>query len=137
MGAVVQFCNTLGLLLESGVHLPEALGIVIDIVDNTILKGVLQEAREKIIRQGKLAQYLQQTGIFPPIAIYLINTGEESNQLAQMLLLVGKNYEKELEEKTDTLAALLPKVMLIVSAAIVGTIVMAIVLPMTQMSTQF
>jgi type II secretory pathway component PulF len=133
MGAVVQFCRTLGMLIEGGVNLPEALNIVANIVDNRILAKTLKEARENIIRQGKMAQYLKQTGMFPAMAIYLINTGEQSGQLDSMLLTVAQTYEAELEEYADTLSSAIGPIMLIVMAAIVGFIVASIALPMKQM----
>jgi len=131
--AVVRFCQTLGMLLESGVNLAESLDIVVKIVDNQVLADVLQEARDKIIKQGKISQYLKQTGIFPPLAIYLIKTGEESGKLDVMLLTVADNYEKELTEVVDSMVAALQPVLLIIMAVIVGFIVMAIALPIMQM----
>lgn len=133
MNAVVQFCSTLGILLEAGVRLSEALDIVCDVINNRILKTALQEARDKIVKQGKIAQYLKQTHVFPQMAIYLISTGEESGNLDKMLLEVSKNYGVDLEEKADNLAVLIQPVMLIVTALIVGFIVVAIALPMSQM----
>jgi len=133
MSAIVQFCSTLGMLLEGGVRLSEALTIVCNIVDNRVLKIALEEAKEKIIRQGKITQYLKQTHIFPPIATYMISTGEESGKLDVMLLEVAKMYEKELSEKADGLSSMIEPIMLGVTAGIVGFIVMAIALPMTQM----
>jgi len=133
-GAIVQFCGTLGLLLEGGVNLPEALDIVVGIVDNRILKKSLKEAREKIIKQGQMAQYLKQTGIFPSMATYLINTGEQSGKLDAMLLLVGSNYEKDLEEFADNLTVLISPIMTVITSVIVGFIVLSIMLPMSQMN---
>ncbi len=133
-GAIVQFCGTLGMLLEGGVNLPEALDIVVGIVDNRILKKSLKEAREKIIKQGQMAQYLKQTGIFPPMATYLINTGEQSGKLDAMLLLVGSNYEKELEEFADNLTVLIGPFMTVITSVIVGFIVLSIMMPMSQMN---
>ena len=75
-GAIVQFCSTLGMLIAGGVNLAEALSIVVKIVDNKVLLAALERARESIIKQGRIAQYLQETKLFPPVAIYLINTGE-------------------------------------------------------------
>ncbi|KKQ32606.1 MAG: Type IV pilus inner membrane protein PilC [candidate division TM6 bacterium GW2011_GWF2_37_49] len=66
--AVVQFSKTLGMLLESGVNLSEALDIVCNIVDNTVLVKQLNMARDKIIKEGKISKYLRETGIFPNIA---------------------------------------------------------------------
>lgn len=137
MGAVVQFCSTLGMLLEGGVGLAEALDIVSKIVDNKVLTSALQEAREKIIKQGHVAQYLKETNIFPPVAIYLINTGEQSGNLAQMLNLVAENYEKDLMEWSDSLAARLNPIMIVVMALIVGFIMIAILVPMTQIGDTY
>ncbi len=130
--AVVQFSYTLGMLIESGVVLADALDIVVKIVDNQILANTLMEARDKIIKQGKIAQYLKQTNLFPPIAIHLIATGEETGQLGEMLLTVGRNYEVELNELIDTATGLISPIMLVVMALIVGFIVMAIAGPIMQ-----
>jgi len=132
--AVVQFSYTLGMLLEGGVNLAESLDIVVKIIDNRVLADALNQARDKIIKQGKIAQYLKQTGIFPPMAIHLINTGEQSGQLDAMLLTVAKNYEEDLGELADSLTAKLGPILLIGMAVIVGFIVIAIALPITQMS---
>ena len=131
--AIVQFSYTLGMLLEGGVNLAEALDIVVNIIDNRVLAGELSEARDKIIKQGKIAQYLKQTGIFPPIATYLISTGEQTGQLDKMLLTVAENYEDELGEYADSLSAKIGPVLLILMALIVGFIVIALMLPMIQM----
>jgi len=135
MNATVQFCSTLGILLESGVNLAEALDIVCNIVDNEVLASALREARDKIIKEGKISQYLKQTKIFPPMATYLIKTGEESGQLDQMLLTVAKNYEEDLRELTDTLSSLLEPFMLVFMASVVGFIVLSIAMPMVKMMT--
>jgi type IV pilus assembly protein PilC len=131
--AVVQFSYTLGLLLEGGVHLSEALDIVVKVIDNRVLATAISEARDKIIKQGKIAQYLKQTNVFPPIAIYLIETGEGTGQLDKMLLTVAHNYEEEVTELTDKLTAALGPIMLLFMATMVGFIAIAIALPMVQM----
>lgn len=128
--AVVQFSYTLGMLLEGGVHISEALDIVVSIIDNRVLATALSKARDNIVKEGKIAEYLQQTGIFPPLAIYLIKTGEQSGELATMLLAVAENYEKDYVELIDKLTGLISPLMLVFMAVIVGFIVMAIALPM-------
>lgn len=130
--AVVQFSYTLGMLLEGGVNLAESLDIVCNVIDNSVLVDALKEARDKIIKQGKIAQYLKQTDIFPSIAIYLIGTGEQSGQLDSMLLTVASTYEKELAEMADALTESLGPILLIFMAGIVGFIVVAIATPMMQ-----
>ena len=134
INAVVQFCQTLGLLVGAGVNLSESLDIVVSIVDNRILADTLNEARDKIIKQGKIAQYLKQTNLFPPIAIYMISTGEESGQLDTMLTTVARNYEEELSVITDKMTASLGPIMLVGMALIVGFIIVAIAMPIVKMT---
>lgn len=133
MGAVVQFCSTLGMLLENGVNLAPALDIVCNIIENKILLRSIETAKDKIIKQGKISSFLQETKLFPPLAIYLINTGEQNGKLDQMLLLVAKNYDQDLLELTDKLTSALGPIMTIVMGIIVGLIMMAIMGPMLNM----
>lgn len=127
MNAIVQFCQTLGMLLESGVNLSESLDIVVNVIDNQVLAETLKKAKDKIVKQGKIAQYLKQTGIFPPIAIYMIKTGEESGELATMLLNVAQTYEEDLREYADRITELIGPIMLIVMAVLVGFIILSVV----------
>lgn len=127
--AVVQFSKTLGMLLESGVNLSEALDIVCNIVDNKVLTQKLLSARDKIIKEGKIATYLRETGIFPNIASYMISTGEQSGKLAEMLTTVGNDYDNELTELTDSLTAKISPIMTLVMGVVVGFIVLSIFLP--------
>ena len=132
-GAVVQFSYTLSMLLEGGVHLAEALSIVTHVIDNTVLATAISQAREEIVKEGRIADYLEKTKVFPLIAIYLIRTGESSGQLDAMLATVATNYEKELSEKVDQLTGLVSPIMLVLMAIIIGGIVLAIILPMAEM----
>jgi type II secretory pathway component PulF len=134
MQAVVDFTRTLGMLLEAGVTLSHSLDIVTSIVSNTVLTSKLKGARDQIIKQGKIAVYLQETGLFPPIAIYLITTGEQSGSLDAMLLQVATYYEEQLNDYTDKLVEKLGPIMTVVVGAIVGVIVMAIAQPMMQLN---
>lgn len=132
--AIVQFSYTLGILLEGGVNLAESLDIVVKVISNRILADSLNEARDKIIKQGKIAQYLQQTEIFPPIAIHLISTGEQSGQLDAMLITVAQNYETDLNEIADKLTASITPLLLLVMGFVVGFILISVALPMVEMS---
>ncbi len=134
MNAVVQFCYTLGVLLEGGVNLSESLDIVTKVINNRVLVEALEKARDKIIKQGRISEYLKQTNIFPPIAIYLIKTGEESGQLDTMLLTVAQNYEEDLKEIADRIVQLIGPILLVFMAIMVGFIVTAIALPILQMA---
>jgi len=131
--AVVQFSQTLGMLMESGVNLSEALDIVSNIVENKVLTQRLLEARDNIIKEGKIARYLAATGLFPKMASYMISTGEESGKLAEMLLTVGRDYDVELAEITDSLTAKIDPIMTMIVGGIVLFIVAGIMMPMMKM----
>lgn len=128
--AVVQFCSTLGMLLESGVSLAPALDIVANIIENKVLLEAIEQAKEKIVKQGKITSFLKETDIFPPMAIYLIKTGEQSGELPLMLLTVSKNYEEELSELTDSLTSKIEPAMLVIMGVIVGFVMWAIMGPL-------
>lgn len=132
-GAIVQFCSTLGMLLESGVTLSHALDIVCNIIDNSVLVESLEQAKDKIVKQGKMTPFLKETGIFPPMAIYLINTGEQSGNLGFMLLTVAQNYETELTELSDSLTSKLTPVMTLITGAVVGFIMFSVMGPIFSM----
>ncbi len=132
--AVVQFSKTLGMLLESGVNLSEALDIVCNVVDNKLLTERLMQARDNIIKEGKIAKYLKETAIFPNIASYMISTGEQSGKLAQMLLTVGQDYDVELQEIADSLTAKINPIMIVFIAGIVGFIIISVFLPIMSMA---
>lgn len=131
--AVVQFSKTLGVLLESNAGLPESLTIVSNIIDNQVLVNALHTARENIIKEGKIAKYLAETKIFPPIAIYMIQTGEESGHLAHMLTVVGSDYEKELDAMVDATIGMINPVLMMFLGFIVLWLMAAIMLPSLSM----
>ncbi len=132
--AIVQFSKTLGMLLEAGVNLSEALDIVCNIVDNKVLTQKLNEARDKIIKEGKIAKYLKETNIFPNIASYMISTGEQSGKLAEMLLTVGEDYDIELKEMTEGLTAAITPIMTLVMGVVIGFVILSIFLPIIGMA---
>lgn len=133
--AVVQFSYTLGLLLEGGVHLAQALDIVVAIIDNQVLAGALRIAKDNIVKEGKIAQYLKQTNMFPPIAIYLIQTGEQTGELSNMLLTVADTYEKDYVESINTMTNLINPAMTLFMGGVVGFIIVAIIVPVMQQAS--
>ncbi len=132
--AIVQFSRTLGMLMESGVNLSDSLNIVVNIVDNKVLTQTLEKARENIIKQGRVAPFLKETNLFPPLALYLINTGEQSGSLDTMLLTIAENYENDLNEITDTITKSLEPVLIVFMGVVVGFIIYAIIMPIMDLS---
>lgn len=132
--AVVQFSQTLGMLMEAGVNIAPALDIVNKVVDNAIIGQTLDHAREEIIKEGKIAKHLKNTKIFPPVSNYMIQTGEESGKLAEMLIKVGKDSEVSLIEAVDFFVAAIDPIMSVVVAFVVLFLVLAIFLPIMEIS---
>jgi type II secretory pathway component PulF len=132
--AVVQFTQTLGLLLESGVDIAQALDIVVQIVENQVLVDALIKAKENIIKQGRVTEYLQKTELFDKVAIHLINTGEQSGALDTMLIQVGKYNQDELSEFSEGLTALLNPLSMAMLAVVVGVIIGAVMGPLMDMA---
>jgi type II secretory pathway component PulF len=132
--AVVQFSSTLGMLLESGVNLAPALEIVCNIIDNRVLLEALENAKDKIVKQGKVTPFLKETQIFPEMALYLINTGEQSGNLGEMLLVVSRNYEEELSDLTDGLTAKIDPAMMVIMGVVVGFVMWSVMGPILSMT---
>ncbi|HAU30292.1 TPA: hypothetical protein DCW54_01520 [Candidatus Dependentiae bacterium] len=132
---VVSFSRTLGMLMTSGVTLADSLDIVCNIVDNRVLADTLRGAREQIIKQGRVTEYLKQTNLFPTLAIYLLDTGEQSGSLDKMLLQVAAQYERELETLSDRLIAIINPLFIILVAVLVGFSVYAIMGPIMGLAT--
>lgn len=133
--AVVQFSQTLGLLIESGVNITEALDIVVQIVNNQVLIEALKKARDNIVKQGKVKEYLQKTNLFSAVDIHLIGTGEQTGALDVMLNQVGNYNQDDLQEFASSLTALLNPISMVILAGVVGTIIFAIMAPLMNMSS--
>jgi type II secretory pathway component PulF len=133
--AVIQFSQTLGLLLESGVNIAEALNIVVQIVDNQVLVSMLQAAKENILKEGRVTDYLKKTELFSSVDIHLINTGEHSGTLDSMLVQVGKYNQDDLRQYSFQLTSILNPMATTLLALVVGVILIAVMGPIMNMAS--
>ncbi len=127
--AVSRFARTLGVLLESGVSILEALEIVKRVVGNTVLADGLEEAKDSVGHGDSLANPLRQSGVFPPVVFHAIGVGEASGNVHEGLLRIADAYDSEVEASLAALTSLLEAVMILVMGAVIGFIVLAILLP--------
>jgi general secretion pathway protein F len=132
--AMARFGRTLGSLLQSGVPLITALQIVRNIVNNTLIAEVIDNAMEDIEAGASLATPLAQSRWFPPIAIQMISVGEQSGELENMLNKVADIYERETESQIMAMTSMLEPVMILVMGVVVGFIVISILLPIFEMN---
>lgn len=129
-----QFASTLSILNSSGVPLVDAMRIAAEVLSNDCLKASLQEAAVKVSEGGNLHRSLEQTGYFPPMMIHMIASGESSGELDQMLERTARHQESDLQGLIETIVGLFEPLMLLFMGAVVLIIVLAIMLPILNMS---
>lgn len=135
MLAVSRFAKTLGTLLKSGVPLLTALDIVKNIVDNTVLVKVIEEAREAIREGESIAAPLKRSGEFPPLVYHMIAVGERSGQLEDMLGNIAQAYDSQIETRIGSMTSMLEPIMIVVMGGGVAFVVFSILIPILQMNT--
>lgn len=135
MIAVSRFTRTLGTLLQSGVPALTALDIVKSVVGNTVIAEAINKARESVREGESIADPLRRSGLFPPVVIQMVAVGEKSGELETMLLKISNSFDRTVETRITGLMSLLEPVIILVMGLVVGFIVIAIMLPILQMSS--
>lgn len=132
--AAARFARTLGSLLDNGVSMLPALGIVENIVGNVRIAQAVSNASAEVGKGQGLGKTLGAGETFPPMAIQMIQVGEQSGNLEEMLDKVADVFEKEVENTAMRMSALIEPVMLLIMAVVVLFIVLAICLPIFEMN---
>jgi general secretion pathway protein F len=132
--AVARFSRTLATLLSSGVQLLKAMEIGKNVLENTRLEAVVQEAIGSIREGESIAEPLKRSKAFPPMVTHMIAVGERTGQLENMLENVSRAYEADVETRVAALTSLLEPLMIVVLGGVVGFIAMAILMPLIQMN---
>jgi general secretion pathway protein F len=135
MLALARFAKTLATLLSSGVPLLTALDIVKNIVHNSVLSQVIEDARDAIREGESIAAPLKRSGQFPPLVHHMIAIGEKSGQLEEMLQNVARSYDAQVEMRVSALTSLLEPVMIVGMGVGVAFIVFSILMPIMQLNT--
>ena len=128
--ASASMTRTLSTLMGSGIQLVDALELVTGMMKNEVVKAALKEAQEEVSRGIPLSKPLEQSGVFPPMVYHMIEIGEETGNMEDMLDKVAAYYDEEVEMATQSLLAAMEPLIIIVMAVIVVPIVLAIMLPM-------
>ncbi|MGB0954543.1 MAG: type II secretion system inner membrane protein GspF [Panacagrimonas sp.] len=124
-----RFTRTLGILFGSGVPILEAMRIGTEVVSNAPMREAIEAATIKVREGGSLARSLDQSKLFPPIAIHLIASGESSGTLDEMLDRAAENQEREVETLVAALMGVFEPILILVMGGLVLLIVLAILLP--------
>jgi general secretion pathway protein F len=135
MIAVSRFTRTLGTLLQSGVPTLTALDIVKSVVGNSVLSEAIRKARENVREGEPIADPLRRSGLFPPVVVQMVAVGEKSGELEKMLLKISDSFDRTVETRITGLMALMEPVIILMMGLIIGFVVIAIMLPMLEMSS--
>lgn len=134
--AIAQMTRTLASLFSSSVPILQALSIVENVVQNPIIRDVLKEAKVDLERGKSLAGPFEKSWVFPPLVTHMMTIGEQTGSLDYMLEKVADFYEEDVDRTVETLKSLIEPMMIVLLAGVVGTIVLAILVPMFSLFEQ-
>src|SRR6266853_4679346 len=130
--SISRFSRTLGTLVTSGVPILQALNITRDTAGNVIVADAVTKVHDAVKEGESIVQPLEASGVFPPMVISMVDVGEETGQLPEMLLKIAEVYDDEVDNAVEGLTSLLEPIMIVVLALIVGTIVIALFMPLIE-----
>lgn len=130
--AVSKFTRTLGTLLSSGVPILQSLTITRDTTGNRILTQAIQNVHDAVKEGESMTQPLSQCKVFPPMVVSMVEVGEETGALADMLTRIANTYDDEVDNAVAGMTAAIEPALIIVLAVVVGTVVIAMFLPMVK-----
>lgn len=127
--AVARFARTLGTLITSGVPILQALKITKETIGNEVIQNAVQKVHDSIKEGDTIAAPLDESKVFPPMVVNMIDVGEETGSLDSMLMKVADIYDAEVEAAVEGMLALMEPMIIIVLGGIIGFIVVALYLP--------
>jgi type IV pilus assembly protein PilC len=130
--AVSRFTRTLGTLLSSGVPILQSLVITRETTGNKVLTKAIQEVHDAVKEGESMTQPLSHCPVFPPMVVSMVEVGEETGALAEMLTRIADTYDDEVDNAVAGMTAAIEPALIIVLAVVVGTIVIAMFLPMVK-----
>jgi type IV pilus assembly protein PilC len=130
--AIARFTRTLGTLMSSGVPILQALLITRETSGNSVLSDAINVVHDRVKEGDNVAGTLEGTGVFPAMVTSMIEVGEETGQLPEMLTRIADTYDDEVDNAVAGLTSIIEPVMIVFLALIVGTIVIALFLPIVR-----
>jgi len=142
MGAVIskvaisRFSRTLGTLVSSGVPILQALMIVKETAGNVIIADAVSKVHESVKEGETITAPLEASRVFPPMVVSMVDVGEQTGAMPEMLLKIADTYDEEVDNAVSAMTSLLEPIMIIFLAVVVGSIVIAMFLPLIAMISQ-
>ena len=133
--AISRFSRTLGTLVSSGVPILQALNIVRETAGNVIIANAVIKIHESVKEGETITAPLEGSGVFPPMVVSMVDVGEQTGALPEMLMRIADDYDEQVDNAVAAMTSLLEPIMIIFLAVIVGSIVIAMFLPLIAMIT--
>ncbi len=130
---ISRFTRTLGTLVSSGVPILQALIIVRETAGNVIVAEAVNKIHESVKEGETITAPLEGSGVFPPMVVSMVDVGEQTGALPEMLLRIADDYDEQVDNAVAAMTSLLEPIMIVFLAIIVGSIVIAMFLPLIQM----
>ncbi|MGF1449504.1 MAG: type II secretion system F family protein [Opitutales bacterium] len=127
--SISRFSRTFGTLLSSGVPILQALTITRDTIGNTVVEDALSKVHDRVRDGEPVATPLEQQRVFPTMVTSMIDVGEETGELPEMLNRIADNYDEDVDNAVASITSIIEPIMIVILALIVGTIVIALFLP--------
>ncbi|MGD0745470.1 MAG: type II secretion system F family protein [Verrucomicrobiota bacterium] len=131
--AISRFTRTLGTLISSGVPILQALTIVKETAGNVVISNAVAKVHESVKEGETITAPLESSAVFPPMVVSMVDVGEQTGALPEMLLRIADNYEEEVDNAVAAMTSLLEPIMIVFLAVVVGSIVIAMFLPLIAM----
>jgi type IV pilus assembly protein PilC len=128
--SISRFSRTLGTLVTSGVPILQALNITRETAGNSVIARAISQVHDSVKEGESIVMPLEASGVFPPMVISMIDVGEETGQLPEMLLKIAEVYDDEVDNSVAALTSMLEPIMIVFLALVVGTIVIALFMPL-------
>jgi type IV pilus assembly protein PilC len=128
--AISRFSRTLGTLVTSGVPILQALNITRETAGNSVIARAISQVHDSVKEGESIVLPLETSGAFPPMVVSMIDVGEETGQLPEMLLKIAEVYDDEVDNSVAALTSMLEPIMIVFLALVVGTIVIALFMPL-------
>jgi len=133
--SVARVTRTLATLLSSGVAILESLDIVAKVAGNKIVEEALVVAKERISEGRSMSEPLEQAGIFPPMVVQMVQVGESTGALDNMLNKIADFYEDDVDNLVTNMTALMEPMIMAFLGVILGGLVVAMYLPIFKLGT--
>jgi len=134
--AISRFTRTLGTLVSSGVPILQALTIVKETSGNVIVGEAVGAVHESVKEGETITAPLEASNVFPPMVISMVDVGEQTGALPEMLMKIADNYDDEVDNAVSAMTSLLEPIMIVFLAVVVGSIVIALFLPLITLIDQ-